>query len=83
MYTFSDFDKYRNQIDNMSDLDIGMKLYEIREDMGITQINMSMKLGVSLPTLSRWERGIFPKALRYFLLLEAITNKSLYQLIVK
>jgi DNA-binding XRE family transcriptional regulator len=51
-YTWSDVD---NHLDLTSSL--GMDVYEMRKEEGLTQRDLAQKLGVGLETLSRIENG--------------------------
>jgi putative transcriptional regulator len=37
--------------------DISLLVRELRERMGLTQEKLATKLGVTFPTVNRWERG--------------------------
>ena len=42
-----------------------MKIREYRETAGLTKTELAKKMGVSIPTVSRWERGEdYPAAVR-------------------
>lgn len=49
-----------------SKLQFGKRLYHLRKDKGISQTELSVTLGVSLNSISKWENGkTFPE-LKYF-----------------
>jgi transcriptional regulator with XRE-family HTH domain len=44
-------------------VEIGAKIAFFRSKMGLTQKKLSKQIGVSIPTLARWERNVFqPRA---------------------
>lgn len=42
----------------MHDYDFGERLYRLRKEKGLTQVELGEKLGVSSKAVSKWENGV-------------------------
>lgn len=53
------------------------KIKSIRAMLGLTQAEFAKKLGVSLPTMSNWERGIgVPSIIKWDIMISMLSNED-------
>lgn len=55
-------------------MDIAKEVKEMRLRLGLTQKELSKKLGVSLSTVARWEQGLFKPSLKAYMKLKEIED---------
>lgn len=63
--------------DSVTDqIDIPTQIRKIRQQLGLTQEEFAAKLGVTFPTVSRWENGHRKPSKMALLLLKNLTQQS-------